>query len=105
MTERLVSDERIRQIAEQICRDATSRSDELGCGDIERAIRQAVQEAGEAAARVCDERANHARGIWQDYVDKCRENTDNIGPGSQSWHQYYESCAAEIRKRLPKPPE
>jgi hypothetical protein len=56
----------------------------------------------EECARVCDKLADRARGIWESYVAKCRENPDNIGPGSQSWHQYYEACADAIRALAPR---
>ena len=99
MTDRLVSDERIKQIAERIGTDATLRSDELGCGDIERAIRQAVQESGEAAAKVAEALIERM---------KLHTNPDGIVTGSDFYFSEIatlEDCAAEIRKRLPKPPE
>jgi hypothetical protein len=60
------------------------------------------QDAKEDCAKVCDKLADRARGIWESYVAKCRENPDNIGPGSQSWHQYYEACADAIRALAPR---
>lgn len=54
-------------------------------------------DALEEAAKACDAKADEARAIWDAYVARCRENPDNIGSGSQSWHQYYESCAEAIR--------
>ena len=87
----LVSEERIAQIAQQIGRDATLRDDELGCGDIKRAIRTAIQEAGEAAAKICDEAALCLDYNAADETYTSDEDDSALG------------CAAEIRKRLEKP--
>lgn len=66
-------------------------------GQAEEDEKEAVRLALEEAAAVCDGKASAARGLLDDYIAKCRADPANIGGGSQSWHQYFESCASAIR--------
>ena len=91
MTDRLVSDERIAELAASVFEEMAQKANEppfdptrwsVPSMTFEEAaqqfaalLRQAVQEAGEAAAKVCDN------------------------------HQMAYAAAMSIRKRLPKPPE
>jgi hypothetical protein len=61
----------------------------------------AVAEAIERCAKMCDAKADEARKVWDDYTERCRLDPKNIGAGSTSWYQYYESCANAIRSLSP----
>ena len=86
MTDRLVSEQRIAELARSPAESMRAgpsfeEADEV----IQEVIRQAAREAGEAAARACESLG------WG--------KNEFISPKAGT------ECAAEIRKRLPKPPE
>ena len=70
----------------QICRVP----DDYATGEVEQAIHQAIREAGEAAAKLCEERARYNKSF----------SGEQTGTAKACMHED-EHLAATIRQRLP----